>query len=146
MRKRSAILAMFVLMLLSVMMFKIDSTAAAKKNFRAFAVTNGFFGEKTNFTMKYKNGIIVLNGTMEYLKGSKGYKTTGKKVKFKKKRYRVAAKCKISYAAGTAVSKKSNLKKYLKKYNKKKSSYYKFRGYITVTVKKNKVVDVYITD
>ena len=137
MKKKLLIMLTMFLFMLSAAVFKTD-TLAAKKNFKACAVTNGFFGEKTDFTAKYKNGVITLNGTMEYIKGKKG---TGKKVKFKKKRFRVAKKCKYSVSGGTVKGKKYNLIKYFKKNKIKKLS-----GYVSIVVKNKKIVNVLETD
>ena len=126
--------------LMSLFFIKTDSQAA-KKSFRALGVTNGFMGERTNFTLKYKNGRIILNGTMNYLKGNKGF-TRGKKVKFKNKKYKVANNCTYHTGAGSVHTKKVNFKKYFKK--KKKLA--ELQGYISITVKNNKVKDVYVTD
>ena len=142
MKKRIIVLIAILMVFTSVIFIKTESHAA-RKSFRALAVTNGFFGEKTDFTIKYsrKKRRITLNGTMRYLKGKKGFKQ-GKKVRFRKKSYKVAKGCTYATAGGSVKFKKKKFIKYFKKHDPKVF----LRGYISITVKNKKVVDVYVTD
>ena len=59
MKKKFYLMLATLAVLMSLFFIKTDSQAA-KKSFRALGVTNGFMGERSNFTIKYSKKAAIL--------------------------------------------------------------------------------------